>query len=217
MEKEERRNRKFIFRSKELLVWCVILLLAAVFGVLLYIRHENSFETHSIYMPDVDGLIVGSPVHIMGIPIGYVTKTKIVNENEIRVKFKVTNKNVHISQGTIATVEFTGLGGSKSLELYPPGIREPNEIVGKNDYIVVDRPKRLRDSMALLYEMYNTFMDIINTTTTFGNKVCKIEKSENIKTKNIDVKGFLDFADEYIDYYSNNMKTIRKMIDKTKK
>ena len=33
-------------------------------------------------MPDVDGLIVGSPVNLMGIPVGYVTKTKIINDDK---------------------------------------------------------------------------------------------------------------------------------------
>ena len=166
-------------------------------------------------MPDVDGLIVGSPIHMMGIPIGYVTKTKIVNDNEIRVKFKITNKSVHVPPGTFATVEFSGLGGSKSLELYPPGMNKtPNELVGKNDYILVDRPKRLRDSMALLYEMYKTFMNIIYTITDFGSKAQQIETPELPKGGVSDFGKFLNITDTYIDTYTSEMKAIRKFFEK---
>lgn len=165
-------------------------------------------------MPDVDGLIVGSPVCIMGIPIGHVTKTIIINDNEVRVKFRITNRSVHIPQGTIATVEFTGLGGSKSLQLYPPDWpREPNELVGNNNYILVDRPKRLRDSMSLLYRMYETLMNIIYTSTNFAKDVSKTEL--NIDMNDVsNFSDFLDYADKYMDVYSVNMKKIRAAIKK---
>ena len=78
MEKEARKSRTSRLRRNEFMVWVLILAFLSVIGFLLWMHHEKSFETHTIYMPDVDGLIVGSPIHIMGIPIGYVTKTKII-------------------------------------------------------------------------------------------------------------------------------------------
>lgn len=167
-------------------------------------------------MPDVDGLIVGSPVCIMGIPIGHVTRTQILNDSEIRVKFKVTDRSVNIPKGTIATVEFTGLGGSKSLQLYPPESRVPNELVGNNDYILVDRPKRLRDSMSLLYQMYKTLMNIIYTVTIFGNEVKDVDIpiDEGSMT---DFSGLLDEADKYMNHYDSSMIKIRSLLRKYNK
>ena len=217
MEKEERRQRTSRLRQIELIVWITIIIIVSVIGIFLWIKHEESFETHSIYMPDVDGLIVGSPVHMMGIPIGYVNKIKIVGDNEIRVRFKITKKTVHIPPGTFATVEFSGLGGSKSLEIYPQSSGKiPNEIVGKNDYILVDRPKRLRDSMSLLYQMYKTLMDMIYTTANFGNEMKTIETPALKKGNISDINKLLDYSDKYIDEYDTNMKSIRKMLFKGK-
>lgn len=219
MEKEERKNRTARLRRLELIIWSIILTIFLLFGIFLWVKHEERFETHTIYMPDVDGLIVGSPVHMMGIPIGYVNKVKIVQENVIKVRFKVTKKTVHIPPGTFATVEFSGLGGSKSLEIYPQSSGKiPNEIVGPNDnYIIVDRPKRLRDSMALLYQMYKTLMDMIYTTANFSDKVSDIEPKTLNKNSINDFGKFLDYADEYLDLYDEDMKAIRKMLFKNKK
>ena len=120
MEKHERKSRTSKLRRIETGIWFLIIVVFISIGIFVLNKYENSFETHKIYMPDVDGLIVGSPVNLMGIPVGYVTKTKIINDDEVVVKFKITNKSIHIQEGTIATVEFSGLGGSKSLELFPP-------------------------------------------------------------------------------------------------
>ena len=219
MEKEERKNRTARLRRLELIIWSIILTIFLLFGIFLWVKHEERFETHTIYMPDVDGLIVGSPVHMMGIPIGYVNKVKIVQENVIKVRFKVTKKTVHIPPGTFATVEFSGLGGSKSLEIYPQSSGKiPNEIVGPNDnYIIVDRPKRLRDSMALLYQMYKTLMDMIYTTANFSDKVSDIEPKTLNKNSINDFGKFIDYADEYLNLYDEDMKAIRKMLFKNKK
>ena len=65
-------------------------------------------------MPDVDGLIVGSPVRMMGIEVGHVTKIKPIKD-EVFVRFIITEKDLKIPQGTVATVEFSGMAGSKSL------------------------------------------------------------------------------------------------------
>ena len=217
MEKEERKSRTARLRRIELTVWSIILVILLAVGIFIWVKHEESFETHTIYMPDVDGLIVGSPVHMMGIPIGYVNKVKIIGENEIKVRFKVTQRSVHIPAGTFATVEFSGLGGSKSLEIYPRSSGKiPNEIVGKNDYIVVDRPKRLRDSMALLYQMYKTLMDMIYTTANFGNKVKDMDFPDLPKGNINDFGKFLDYTDNYLDNYNRNMKSIRGMLFKGK-
>ena len=165
-------------------------------------------------MPDVDGLIVGSPVHIMGISVGYVTKTKIINENEILVRFKITDKSVKIPKATVATVEFNGLGGSKSLELYPPDSgKEPNEIVNVGECILVDRPKRLRDSMALLYQMYKTLMNIIYTTTIFGKEVSNTDLP-NMTNNETDFAEFIKYADKYIDSAQANFNKTRSIMYK---
>lgn len=216
MEKSERQNRKNKIRTVELIVWLCILIFLGVVGSFLLIRHDNSYEMHNIYMPDIDGLIVGSPVYIMGIQVGYVTKTKIINDDEIKVRFKITNKSIKVPRGTVATVEFSGLGGSKSLQLYPPNgnAKITEELLMNNtEYILVERPKRLRDASALLYEMYKTLMNIIYTVTIFGNEVSKTE-GMSPTAKMGDVEEFINYSDEWLDSSIKSMDKIRNTIHK---
>lgn len=76
---------------------------------------KNSFY---IFFDDVDGLVKGSPVRLMGINIGYVRDVKIF-DNKVFISFLVTKENIQIPKRATATIEFYGLGGSTSLELNP--------------------------------------------------------------------------------------------------
>ncbi|MBO6271450.1 MCE family protein [bacterium] len=217
MEKNERKKRTSDLRKVELIVWICILIILGIIGFFIITCHENSFEAHSIYMPDVDGLIVGSPVCMMGIQVGYVTKTKIINDDEIKVRFKITNKEIRVPRGTVATVEFSGLGGSKSLQLYPPtdDKKVTEELLMSNtDFIKVERPKRLRDVSALLYEMYKTLMNIIYTATIFNKEMNK-NVDINLPAKGAsNMKEFLEYSDNYMNLYETNMNKIRDSIYK---
>ena len=134
----------------EFLIWLVILSLT-IFGIKIHNYHKSQeLTTYQIFMPDVDGMIVGSPVKFMGVQVGYVQKINIVNK-KVYVKFVITEKDVTIPQGSVATVEFNGLGGSKSLEITQP----TPETIATNKVIVVNHPKRLHDSMFLLNDMFD--------------------------------------------------------------
>ena len=87
MQKDDRKNRTSKLRRIELLIWIVILIFISLITTFSIIRYHDSFESHKIYLPDVNGLIVGSPVNMMGVQIGYVTRTKIIKEDVILVKF----------------------------------------------------------------------------------------------------------------------------------
>jgi hypothetical protein len=220
MKKSERKSRTSKLRIIEITVWLVIFLVVLGVGVALFIKHEQSFETHRIIMPDVDGLIVGSPVNIMGIPVGSVTKTKIRNDDEVLVKFKITNKNVHIQKGTVATVEFSGLGGSKSLELYPPNkdanVKKELLVNYDKDFILVERPKRLRDCWSLLYQMYQKLVTIIYNLSDFGAKMSTVD-IERPTSNTIDSFSFINYADNWIESSYNNMATFQKLLENNKK
>lgn len=134
----------------EFLIWLFILCLT-VSGIKIHQYHKSKeLKTYQIFMPDVDGMIVGSPVKFMGVQVGYVQKINIINNN-VYVKFVITDKDVTIPQGSIATVEFSGLGGSKSLEITQP----TEETIASKKVIVVNHPKRLHDSISLLNEMFD--------------------------------------------------------------
>jgi ABC-type transporter Mla subunit MlaD len=178
----------------ELFVW--LLILFAVSGGILFARynHRKNFDTYQIFLPDVDGLIKGSPVKILGIQVGYVNQLEIVGE-DVYVKFIVTEKNVRVPAETIATVEFSGLGGSKSLELYPPNAKS----IPTDKFIVPQAPKRIHDSLGVLNDMFNQVIDITYTVSHFMNKVgiIKDETAGDIKPQSAD--GMLNNSNNWLD------------------
>ena len=131
-------------------------------------------------MPDVDGLIVGSPVKFMGVQIGYIDKIKIVS-NDVYLKIVVTDKDIELPKGSIATVEFNGMGGSKSLEVYPP----TKESLAMNKLIVVQNPKRLHDSLGLLNDMFDKIGSISTKLSFFARETGVTDMSSGIHTSEI--------------------------------
>ena len=167
-----------MFWIVEVFVWVLLLFLVSGTIMVAKYNYRKQFNTYQIFLPDVDGLIDGSPVKIMGIQIGYVNQIDIVGE-DVYVKFIITDSKVRIPAGSIATVEFSGLGGSKSLELYPPkGKSNPS---GK--FIVSQPPKRIHDSLGLLNDMFKQLADLTYTASHFMNQV-GIIKQQEMKEKN---------------------------------
>ena len=66
----------------ELFIWLFIIIFAVGTVKIYKYRTHQKLITHQIFMPDVDGLIVGSPVRYMGVNVGYVSKIRIIS-NEV--------------------------------------------------------------------------------------------------------------------------------------
>jgi hypothetical protein len=149
----------------ELAVWLLVLC-AAIVGVRLYKYHKHKqIASYQIFLQDADGLIVGSPVKFMGVQIGYIDMLRIVS-NDVYVRFLITDKDVSLPSGAIAAVEFSGLGGSKSLEIYPPTAQS----IASDKLIYIDRPKRLHDALELLNDMYTKIDSIVGRLSYFINE-----------------------------------------------
>ena len=194
MSKAKKENNTiYITHSGELLFWLVIILIITAFSTFNYINKIKTDNNYNIYLPDVDGLIVGSPVRMMGIEVGHITKIKPTNE-EVYVKFIIPDKSIVIPQGTVATVEFSGMAGSKSLELYLP--EKQTYINNDVPILAVNPPKRLHDAMGLLNEMFDKINAIIFTSSSFGQKVKQI----NLPSGNTqDIGSFVNYADKMVD------------------
>lgn len=187
----------------ELLVWGLIIF--STMFVSLYIYNKNVREKHTYYVffHDVDGLIKGSPVKIQGYQVGYVSNISIVNEDAF-ITFIITDKELKMPENLSATVAFTGMGGSKSLELFvpPPGAKTKN-------YITTVEPRRLNDFYIYqnqiaqnLVNMTADFMKIFDDKTT--NKVKDFIRNPQVLTE----------IDTTLDTIQNNEKEI---LNKTEK
>lgn len=133
----------------EAIIWFSILCVV-VFSIRAYnIKNYKAEKQYQIFISDVDGLIIGSPVKYMGVQVGYVSYIKLLT-NEVYVKFLITNKDVSLPKGVVAHVEFNGMGGTKSLELYPP---TPQDL--KTEKIInIKETFRLAHSIDLLDNMF---------------------------------------------------------------
>lgn len=213
MAKDKEKNLLYINHSGELLIWLLVLLVFAMmffFSRIGVIHNENEYD---IFMPDVDGLIVGSPVRVMGVEVGHITKIKPIKD-ELFVCFVITDETVKIPQGTQVTVEFNGMAGSKSLELYVP---DKNTYVDSSvPLISVNPPKRLSDATGLLNEMFKKIGNIISVSSRFGAKLSEIDFPEAGKELK-DPKEFLKYADNIIDIQQKRVDDLGRKLDAKQK
>ena len=178
----------------EFLIWLFILCLT-VSGIKIHQYHKSKeLKTYQIFMPDVDGMIIGSPVKYMGVQVGYIQSMKILTNN-VYVKFVITDKELKLPKGVIATVEFNGLGGSKSLEIYPPDKTTQND-----KFIVIKSPKRLHDSMGLLNDMFDKLGAISGKISHFAKEVGLVDKKiEHLKINPQNIEKNIRQTDDFVD------------------
>lgn len=214
MYKKKKENALYITHRAELLVWLTIMLLVvAILSVNFIHKSKNDENDYQVFLPDVDGLIVGSPVKMMGVQVGHVVKIKPVKD-EVYVKFILTNPNVHIPQGSEMTVEFSGMAASKSLELYLP---EKGTYIDKHTPIVtVNPPKRLNDALKLLDVMYKKIGSIIYTCSSFGGKLNENHLSIEGGSEANNLRDFLKISDEFLDDSNKKAEELRNNIERLK-
>lgn len=183
----------------EFLIWFIILCLC-ILGFRFYKYQKfKELPSYQIFMPDVDGMIVGSPVKYMGVQVGYIKNIKILTNN-VYVRFVITDKDLKLPSGVIATVEFNGLGGSKSLELYPPSKNETTDRL-----IVIRNPKRLHDSLGLLNDMFDKLGSITDKLSHFANKMGVINTAtDELNVKPEDIKNGIQQTDNFVDNMIKN-------------
>ena len=128
--------------------------------------HNNNFNSYQLFLQDVDGIIKGSPVRMMGIVVGYVREVKIINDM-VFVDFIMDKKGMTVPKGSLVTVEYSGLGGSKSLEIYAPMF----EIL---------QPRRLGHVVGLLNTMFDKVVSVIYKVSYFSDELQTV-KFQKIK------------------------------------
>ena len=183
-------KKKYIWLC-EIFIWLLIISGSLFFFIYNASIKENVKNTYYIFFDDVDGLVKGSPVRLLGINIGYVKDVKIF-DNKVFTSFVVTKENVTIPRRTAATIEFYGLGGSTSLELNPT----LKNIQNKDDEIIPSSTYRIQDFWNGQELVSNVMIDIyggigrtIHSTGLVDNKhlikQSKLINELNKQTKNI--------------------------------
>ena len=216
MNGKEKKSFK-ITHSGEILFWLIIvLLLISLSSTGIIFKEKFDENDYQIFLQDVDGLIVGSPVRMMGIEVGHIVKIKPIKD-EVYVKFVLTNPDVYIPQGTVATVEFSGMAGSKSLELYLP---QNGDYIDKSTPILeVASPKRLHDAMGLLNDMFKKIGTIMYSASDFTNKLQENNLIPNIKpnTQKTNFYDFLNYSDKFLEDSNKKANDIRASLEEMRK
>lgn len=208
MSEEKKSDILYINHKGELLIWLIVILILSTIFFFLKIHKTEKINEFNLFISDVDGLIVGSPVRAMGIEIGHITEIKPTGE-EVFIRFIIKNKDLKIPQGTVATVEFSGLAGSKSLELYLPD--KTTYIDPTVPIITVNNPKRLNEAVGLLNEMFKKIGNIIAISTRFGHKINEIDFPQS-KRDNYNAREFLQFMNDSIDKSQKRADNIRSFL-----
>ena len=190
----------------------IFLLLCIVVIGIKYTNYKNNKQlaTYQIFLQDVDGLIVGSPVKYMGVQVGHIQKIKILT-NDVYVKFVITEKGLKLPQGVIANVEFNGLGGSKSLEIYPPTL----ESISSKKLVYVKDTNRLSSTVWRLDDMFDKLNAICVKLSTFANNTGFLPSSaEQVDIKKIQEN--LDNFDEKLQEYTDERQHFKEKIKELK-
>lgn len=138
----------------EITIWLALLIFLS--GTVFLLQHFMfvKHNTYDLTFQDIDGIIKGSPVRFLGVVVGHVRNIK-VHDDSLLVQIIVTKPGVKIPDGTTAQVEFTGLAGSKSIEMNPPDGKIVSGIVTRN-------PIRLKDFLDSLQIYSNVLLGIEN-------------------------------------------------------
>lgn len=170
-------NRAII---SDIALWVLLAALLA-FGVyMLAVRiPEKRGQTITLHFKDANEVSKGSMVRMMGVDIGYVDDVRI-RQDHVDVTLQTYPEALQIPSGAMFTVLFTGLAGSKSIEIELPDTPRP-ALQGRPIY-VVEEPIRMKD-------MLNANLDVTqalqggaeNIADFFGKKKPVEELQFNIR------------------------------------
>lgn len=206
-----------IYAWIEFAIWLIIIALC-VFAIR-YHHHKAQlqYKSYQIFMNDVDGLIVGSPVKFLGTQIGHVTKIQLVSSDvysDIYVKFIITEKDLTLPTGAIATVEGSGLGGSKALEIYPPEGEVTENIISTKD------STRLGKVISLFKKMFKDIDEIFVNLDHVNKEVMSVPKIKTPSHNEVtpaDLNDNVENLNKQLDQMIQQEKKIRNKIDKFQK
>lgn len=124
-------------RTRETLVGAVVFVVASAFLVFAFTGGGVSRSGYPLIAKfrQIDGLSVGSPVHLSGIKVGEVSRLEFeASTNRAVVTFYIAN-DIRLSEDTSAQVVTDGLLGPKFLKLVPGGADEIIRPGGRIYYI----------------------------------------------------------------------------------
>jgi len=190
--------RKLAFLLLEIFIGISLFSLLLFLGIDKFRMHINMQPSYIVDFKDVDGLSVGSPVRLMGIQVGNVTKLELL-DSEIYVTFRITEKNTVIPDGSIASIQFTGLAGSRSLEIMPS-----KKTISKNKNIIYsEEPVRINSILQVQTTIFENVLEFCRGLFAFLSKNSIDSTKKNLKNTS-------EYMQESNKSMDDTLKNIRK-------
>ena len=196
----------------EILIWCIVLTVIFSIGIFAYSKIFIEPNVYNIDFKDIDGITKGSPVRFMGINVGYVRKLQ-PKEKHIVVQIVVTEKNMKIPNGTVARVEFYGLGGSKSIELMPADSKGAEGIVSASTLRLHDMVVKSEDLVDILEAMEKLVKGVNKPAVQKILENIAAVKDSKIKQMNSDMSELKKNISEKANSIHKKQKEMNKKID----
>jgi ABC-type transporter Mla subunit MlaD len=204
----------FIIASMCLLVYVILWL--HKFDMSSYLQISARFK-------DVGTLSVGSRVLYRGVKAGTVYDIVISEDEEYAlVKINITNKEIHIYEGSVASVVDKGFTGTKALAITPPQSIKGKKLLAKGDIIEGRRSFTLDEFQRTLTKLSDEFTLeeiirelhlLLKNSNSLSAKLEKLaDNSENILNEESGerLKVFLEDASDL----SKNLKVTSTHINK---
>ena len=197
----------------------MLLLLEITIGILLFSlllfvginkfkEHIYTQPTYTVTFKDVDGLSVGSPVRLMGKQVGNIIKLELY-ESEIYVTFRIAEKNIVIPDESIASIQFTGLAGSRSLEIMP---QKRKFSINKN-IIYAQEPVRINSILQVQTTIFENVLEFCRGMLAFLSKNSIDSTKKNLKN----TSEYMQESNQSLDETFKNIKNSSSDLSKNTK
>jgi len=168
--------RKLFILLLEISIGILLFSLLLFLGIDKFREHIYRHPSYTVVFKDVDGLSVGSPVRLMGKQVGNVTKLELL-ESEIYVTFRITEENTIIPDESVASVQFTGLAGSRSLEIMP----EKRKFSKNKKIIYSQEPIRINSILQVQTTIFENVLEFCRGWLAFLSKNSIDSTKKNLK------------------------------------
>jgi len=190
--------RKLFILLLEISIGILLLSLLLFMGIDKFRTHIYTHPSYIVTFKDVDGLSVGSPVRLMGKQVGNITKLELL-DSEIYVTFRITEKATVIPDESIASIQFTGLAGSRSLEIMP----KKRKLSTNKKMIYSREPVRINSILQAQTAIFENLLEFCRGIFAFFDKNSIDSTEKNLKTTS-------EYMQESNQSMDETLKTIKK-------
>lgn len=163
----------------DILLWVALATLLSLGWQAWHNSHPHGEVLHLSFQ-DANEISKGAMVRMMGTEIGFVDKVEI-QQDRVHLVVRTYPDALPIPSGSVASILFTGLVGSKSIEIIPPNVPRPTR--GRAKQILTEDPVRLKDTLNYQMDVTQAMQSgAENISDFFGKKKPVEELQFNIRT-----------------------------------